>query len=50
LQIECNNLLCPAIDPSVEKYKMDNKGKQEAIVEQNESEQGSRPGKAVSMS
>jgi hypothetical protein len=50
LQLERNNLLRPAIDPPVEKYKMHNKGNQEAIVEPNESEQGSRAGKAVSAS
>jgi hypothetical protein len=34
----------------VEKFKRDNKGKKEAIVEQNESEEGSKTGKAVSSS
>jgi hypothetical protein len=47
LQLERNNLLRAAIDPSVEKYKRDNKGNKEAIVEPNESDQGSKAGKAV---
>mmetsp|Transcript_8737 Transcript_8737/g.20960 ORF Transcript_8737/g.20960 Transcript_8737/m.20960 type:complete len:90 (+) Transcript_8737:1-270(+) len=44
-----NNLLRPAIiDPAVEKYKRDNKGNKEAIVEPNESsDQGSKAGKPV---
>jgi hypothetical protein len=46
-QISRNNVLRPAIDPSVEKYKKDNKGNKEAIVEPNESDQGSKAGKAV---
>lgn len=47
LQIQRNNLLRAAIDPAVEKYKRDNKGNKEAIVEPNESDQGSKAGRAV---
>ena len=46
-QLQRNNLLRAAIDPAVEKFKKDNKGSKEAIVEPNESEQGSKVGKAV---
>jgi hypothetical protein len=47
LQLQRNNLLRPAIDPVVKKYKRDNKGNKEAIVEPNESDQGSKAGNAV---
>ena len=47
LQIERNNLLRVAIDPVVERFKRDNKGNKEAIVEPNESDQGSKAGTAV---
>jgi hypothetical protein len=50
LQLERNNLLRAGIDPAVEKFKRDNKGNKEAIVEPNESEEGSKAGKAVSAS
>ena len=40
-------VLRPAIDPSLEKYKKENKGNKEALVETNESDQGSKVGKAV---
>ena len=45
-QIQKNNVLRQAIDQSVEKYKKENKNK-EAIVEANESEQGSKVGVPV---
>ena len=41
------NLLRLAIEPNVEKFKRDNKGEKEAIVENDESEGGSKLGKAV---
>ena len=43
-------ILRPAIDPSLEKYKKDNKNNKEAIVETNESDQGSKVGQAVAAS
>lgn len=46
-QIERNNLLRLAIDPTVEKFKRDHKNEKEAIVEMNESDQGSKVGTAV---
>jgi hypothetical protein len=48
LQLEGNNLLRAGIDPAVKKFKRDNEGNKEAIVEQNESEEGSKAGKALS--
>jgi hypothetical protein len=50
LQLEGNNLLRAGIDPAAEKFKRDNKGNKEAIVDPNESEEGSKAGKAVSTS
>jgi len=47
LQISRNCLLRSAIDPTVEKYKRENKHNKEAIIEPNESDQGSKAGKAV---
>jgi hypothetical protein len=38
------------VDPAVEKFKRDNKGNKEDIVEPNEIEQGSKAGKAASAS
>lgn len=46
-QIERNNLLRLAIDPSVEKFKREHKNEKEAIVEHNESDQGSKVGAPV---
>eukprot|EP00966_Prymnesium_polylepis_P063004 1462362-Prymnesium_polylepis.1 len=46
-QLSTNHLLRAAIDPAVEKFKKDNKGNKEAIVEPNESNQGSKAGRAV---
>eukprot|EP00966_Prymnesium_polylepis_P086516 2002415-Prymnesium_polylepis.1 len=43
-------MLKPVIDPVVEKYKRENKQNKEAIVESNESEQGSKVGRAVAAS
>ena len=50
VQVNKNCMLRPAIDPGLEKYKKENKGKKEAIVETNESEQGSKVGEAVAAS
>jgi hypothetical protein len=47
LQLERNCLLRPAIDPTVEKFKRENRHNKEAIVEPNESDQGSKAGKPV---
>lgn len=46
-QLERNNLLRAAIDPTVEKFKKDHKNCKEAIVETNESDEGSKAGRAV---
>lgn len=46
-QIERNNVLRPVIDPVVEAYKRDNRGKKDAIVEADDSNPTSRLGKAV---
>ena len=42
-----NCVLKPAIDGGLTKYKSENRGKQDAIVEVDESESGSKVGKAV---
>ena len=47
VQAAKNCTLRPAIDPSVEKFKKENKGNKEALVETNDSEQGSKVGTAV---
>jgi hypothetical protein len=47
VQVMKNCMLRPAIDPSIEKFKKENKGNKEALVETNESDQGSKVGKAV---
>ena len=41
VQVQRNCCLRLAIDPTIEKYKKENKNNKEAIVEANESEQGS---------
>lgn len=46
-QIDRNCVLRPAIDPAVEEFKRANKGEKEAIVEPNESDQGSKTGVPV---
>ena len=46
-QIERNNLLRPAIDPTVDKYKRDNKGEKEAIIENDLNDNSTKVGKAV---
>ena len=43
-QLAVNNTLRLAIDPAVDKFKRDNRSNKEAIVESNESEQGSKVG------
>ena len=43
-------MLRPAIDPVVEKYKRENRNNKEAIIETNESDQGSKAGHAVAAS
>ena len=47
LQVARNCTLRPAIDRAVDVFKRNNKGNQEAIVEPNESDQGSKAGKPV---
>ena len=48
LQISQNHLLHPVLDPAVEKYKRENRGRKDAIVENDESESsGDRAGRAV---
>ena len=49
-QVSVDCTLRPAIDPSLEKYKRENKANKEAIVETNESDQGSKVGNAVAAS
>ena len=46
-QVSRNNILKPIIDPVVETYKRDNRGKKDAIVEDDESDPTSRIGCAV---
>ena len=46
-QISRNNTLKPVIDPVVETYKRENRGKKDAIVEDDDSNPTSRVGKAV---
>eukprot|EP00966_Prymnesium_polylepis_P042880 996466-Prymnesium_polylepis.1 len=43
-------MLRPLIDPVIEKYKRTNKHNKEALVESNETEQGSKVGKALAAS
>ena len=50
VQVSKDNTLRPAIDPAIEKYKKENRGNKEAIVETNESDQGSKVGTAVAAS
>eukprot|EP00966_Prymnesium_polylepis_P020000 460682-Prymnesium_polylepis.2 len=47
LQLERNNILKLSIDPSLQEYKKANKGLKEAIVVTNDSDQGSKVGKAI---
>ena len=49
MQISQNHLMHPVLDPAVEKYKRQNRGKQDAIVESDESESSgaNRVGRAV---
>ena len=47
LQLYHNRMLRLAIDPSVEKFKRDNKGEKEAIVETDDAESGSKLGRPV---
>jgi len=49
-QLEGDALLRPGIDGCLEKYKRENKGNKEAIIESNESDQGSKVGVAVAAS
>ena len=46
-QVERDNVLRPVIDPTVDTYKRDNRGKKDAIVEDDDSNPTSRLGKAV---
>ena len=46
-QVSTDNMLRLAIDPAVHKFKQDNRGNKEAIVEADETEQGGRAGRAV---
>lgn len=46
-QLTTNCDLRPAIDPAVEKFKRENRNNKEAIVESNESEEGSKAGRPV---
>ena len=46
-QIERNNLLRLAIDPTVDKYKRENKGEKEAIIENDLNDNSTKVGKAV---
>ena len=41
MQVEQNHALHPVLDPAVEKCKRQNRGKKDAIVDQDESECGS---------
>ena len=50
LQFTRNSMLRPLIDPVIEKYKRTNKHNKEALVESNETEQGSKVGKALAAS
>ena len=50
IQLDRNLLLRIAIDPSVDKYKKDNKGEKEAIIENDLSDGASKVGKAVAAS
>ena len=49
MQIQQNHVLHPVLDPAVEKYKRNNRGKKDAIVERDESESGDsdKAGRAV---
>ena len=49
-QLTRNALLRPVIDAVIDKYKRENRNKKEAIVEANDSEQGSKVGRAVAAS
>jgi hypothetical protein len=44
LQLAQNHLLYPVFHPAVEKYKLQNRGKKDAIVESDESESGDKVG------
>jgi hypothetical protein len=46
-QVERNNVLRPVIDPVVDAYKRENRGKKDAIVEDDDSNPTSKLGKAV---
>ena len=46
-QVSRNNMLKPVIDPVVETYKRENRGKKDAVVEDDDSNPTSRIGKAV---
>jgi hypothetical protein len=46
-QVSRNNMLKPVIDPVVETYKRENRGKKDAVVEDDESNPRSRVGTAV---
>ena len=52
MQIEQNHILHPVLHPAVEKYKRENRGKKDAIVENDESEStgNNRVGQAVAAS
>ena len=49
-QLSRNAVLRPVLDAVIDKYKRENRSNKEAIVESNESEQGSKVGKAVAAS
>jgi hypothetical protein len=46
-QVERDNVLRPVLDPTVESYKRDNRGKKDAIVEDDDNNPTSRLGKVV---
>ena len=46
-QVSRNNMLKPVIDPVVETYKRENRGKKDAVVEDDENDRTSRIGTAV---